>query len=131
MSCLFRSLGQAVGLSADVVRGRICDFLLRQQQETPPGSELVDGLGVEEVVRAEFPGRTLQNYVEAMRSPTEFGGAIEIRAFVHLFGHGVVVEVGSTSGQKIHFPTSPAAGTDHLITLRWQNAHYELVDFQH
>ncbi len=109
MSCLFRSLGTGVGVGAAELRAQVCDFL-----STQPPPVLVDGLGLAELVRAEFPERSLEQYVATMRRPSEFGGAIEIQAFVQMFGINVKVEL--ISGGTIFFTAAPSHQT---IVVWW------------
>ena len=118
MSCLFQSLGQAVGRSPEDLRADVCKYLLSQ-----PPPVLVEGLSPEEVVRSEFPERSLEEYVEAMRNPAEFGGAVEIRAFVHMSGMAVKVETGD--GRSILFPA--AASGQRTVVVRWESAHFEYL----
>ena len=78
MSCLFNSFSALVGEPPQAIRGRICDWLT-----TDP--VLIDDVSASTVVLVES-GKELAPYVSHMRSTSTWGGAIEIRAFVHCGG---------------------------------------------
>jgi hypothetical protein len=116
MSCLFNSFGALTGEGPQVIRGRICDWLL-----TDPA--IMDDLSASTVVAIES-GRSLSDYVARMRSPATWGGAIEIRAFVRLWRRPV--RVWAIRGRRwIEFPLdagSEAAGAE--CRLSWTGGHY-------
>ena len=115
MSCLFNSLSHFTHDAPQAIRGRICDYLA----EDP---ELVDDMSASLVISLES-GRDLAGYVGQMRSPSTWGGAIEIRAFVQLWKRPVRVWVIRT-GRWIEFPCSgDAAGSECKIS--WTGGHYE------
>ena len=118
MSCLFNSLGRLVGEPPQAIRGRICDWLA-----TDPA--LMEDLSASMVVA--FDGMALPSYVARMRSPATWGGAIEIRAFVHLWRRPV--RVWAIRGRRwIEFPLDTevsAAGGE--CKLSWTGGHYEPI----
>ena len=121
MSCLFDSLSNAVeGYDGAGLRSRICDFLDSEGQELIPGHGLLD------LIRAEWPDcGSVQEYTARMRLCTSWGGAVEIRAFVLLFGMAVdveVTEVGNTD-RTIAFLAGP--GSTRRCVLQWNGGHYE------
>lgn len=117
MSCLFNSLSHFVHEAPQAIRGRICDYLAGDPA-------LVDDLSASLVVALETCGRmALPPYVARMRSPSTWGGAIEIRAFVQLWRRPVRVWVIRTR-RWIEFPCgSEAAGPECKIS--WTGGHYE------
>lgn len=77
MSCLFNSLSRHTGEPSQQIRLKICDYL-----STDP--QLYDDLSASLAVKIET-GKELAAYIQQMRSPSTWGGAIEIRAFVKLW----------------------------------------------
>lgn len=117
MSCLFNSFSALIGEPAQAIRGRICDFLA-----TDPA--LLDDLSASLVIAIES-GKQLVPYVQTMRSPSTWGGAIEIRAFVQLWKRAVKVYVIRTR-RWIEFPyTGSDAGSECKIS--WTGGHYEPI----
>jgi hypothetical protein len=118
MSCLFNSLGALTGEGPQGIRGRICDWLA-----TDPA--LMDDLSASTAVLFETGGMELGAYVARMRSPSTWGGAIEIRAFVRLWRRPVRVWAIRTR-RWIEFPLDAgveAAGAECRIS--WTGGHYE------
>jgi hypothetical protein len=117
MSCLFNSLGALVGENPQAIRGRICDWLTGDPA-------LMEDLSASIVVSVES-GKILESYVERMRSPATWGGAIEIRSFVQLWRRPVRVWA-IRSRRWIEFPLAvgvEAAGSE--CCLSWTGWHYE------
>jgi hypothetical protein len=114
MSCLFNSFSALVGEPAQAIRGRICDWLA-----TDP--VLIDDVSASAVVLIES-GLELVPYVARMRSASTWGGAIEIRAFVHLWQRPVKVLVLRTR-KWIEFVG--ASGAECQIS--WSGGHYEPI----
>ena len=112
MSCLFNSFSAIVGEPPQAIRGRICDWLA-----TDPA--LLEDLSAS-VVSVVESGLPLDRYVERMRSPGTWGGAIEIRAFVHLWNRPVRVWVIRTR-RWIEFPCSEGVE----CRISWTGGHYE------
>jgi len=117
MSCLFNSFSALIGEPAQAIRGRICDFLA-----TDPA--LLDDLSASLVIAIES-GKQLAPYVQTMRSPSTWGGAIEIRAFVQLWKRPV--KVWAIRGRRwIEFPCEePNEGQECRIS--WTGGHYEAM----
>ena len=69
MSCLFISLGSLLKADLSELRAGVCSFL-----EQHSGS-LVDGLAAEVVLETG-----VEKYVQKMRKPSTWGGAVEIQA---------------------------------------------------
>ena len=102
-----------VGEPATVIRAKICDWLA-----TDPA--LLDDLSASTVTLIES-GQELGPYVQRMRSQATWGGAIEIRAFVHLWIRPVRVWVIRTR-RWIEFPSE---GTGAECKFSWTGGHYE------
>jgi hypothetical protein len=117
MSCLFNSLSYFTHEAPHAIRGRICDYLAGDPA-------LVDDMSASLVIALEN-GQGLEQYVGGMRSPSTWGGAIEIRAFVQLWRRPVRVWVIRT-GRWIEFPCScPAEGAGEECKISWTGGHYE------
>lgn len=115
MSCLFNSLSHFTREAPQAIRGRICDYLAGDPA-------LVDDMSASLVIALES-GKDLGGYVAHMRSPSTWGGAIEIRAFVQLWRRPVRVWVIRTR-RWIEFPCSDA-GAGAECKLSWTGGHYE------
>lgn len=118
MSCLFNSLGALVGEAPHAVRLRICDWLVSDP-------EIMEDLSASVVISVESGGRQdLSGYVARMRSPATWGGAIEIRSFVHLWRRPVRVWV--IRGRRwIEFPLPAGVeATGAECRLSWTGGHY-------
>lgn len=115
MSCLFNSFGALTGEAPQSIRGRICDWLA-----TDPA--LMDDLSASVVVAIES-GLPLEAYVARMRSPSTWGGAIEIRSFVRLWQRPV--RVWAIRGRRwIEFPATTGGAE---CRLSWTGGHYEPI----
>jgi hypothetical protein len=117
MSCLFNSFSALIKEPAQSIRLRICDWLA-----TDPA--LMDDLSASMVVSIES-GKELPAYVAHMRSPSTWGGAIEIRAFVKLWKRPVRVWAIRTR-RWIEFPyDGPASDAGPECRISWTGGHYE------
>ena len=83
MSCLFNSLSSLIGEPAQQIRLKICDYL-----ETNP--QLYEDLSASLAVKIEKK-MELARYIQETRSPSTWGGAIEIRSFVNIWKRPVKV----------------------------------------
>ena len=115
MSCLFNSLSAFVPEPPQTIRQKICDFLA-----TDPG--LYDDLSASTAILIES-GLPLAPYIARMRSPSTWGGAIEIRSFVLLWNHSVKVW-DIRQRRWIEFPTSKG-GIENPYAVSWTGGHYE------
>ena len=117
MSCLFNSLGSLIHKDAQSLRANICNYIAQNK-------ELMEGVNAQEVVTWEN-GQSLDQYVQGMRSPATWGGAIEISAFVNMYCVPVTVLDLRTS-KKIHFVPKRRTRKKALC-LTWNGAHYEAI----
>jgi len=113
MSCLFNSFSALVGASSSEIRAKICDWLAADPM-------LMDDLSASAVIAIEANGLPLDRYVAQMRSPSTWGGAIEIRAFVQLWKRPVKVWA-IRHRRWIEFPCSEGQE----CKLSWNGGHYE------
>lgn len=116
MSCLFNSFSALVGEPSQAIRGRICDWLSGDPA-------LMEDLSASVVVSIES-GKALPAYVAHMRSPSTWGGAIEIRAFVRLWKRPVRVWAIRTR-RWIEFPYSESDAAGPECKISWTGGHYE------
>ena len=94
MSCLFNSLSRFTpGVSSVELRQKICDFLLLDNLEkyNIPETCSIESSDIKPSDVAEIEGMTLVQYVSKMRSPSTWGGALEIAAFIRLYNKNVEV----------------------------------------
>jgi len=83
---------------------------------------MCDGLPASVAVQKES-GKDLSEYVQSMRSPNTWGGAIEIRSFVLLWKRPVKVW-DIRQRRWIEFPTMEGS-MDNAIQISWTGGHYE------
>lgn len=120
MSCLFRSLSFFVdSVDEDGLRQIICDYL----EKNPP---LMSDMTLQDILHID--GVDTDDYVRGMRNPSEWGGAIEIKAFCEIYQVGVVVRVRSTRKEIVFKPSSLENATClRAVRIEWQGSHYEPV----
>lgn len=113
MSCLFNSLSRFVQENPQTIRQRVCDFL-------EGDNILFDDVRSSDATMWEN-NTDLSKYVSSMRSPSVWGGAIEIKAFCEIWG--VAVEVFSVQGKSLALfvPSVPSTKT---ARLQWTGSHY-------
>jgi hypothetical protein len=124
MSCLFNSLSHFIPQTdPQAIRARICDYL---QANLP----IIDGMSTHDVLQLDS-GSSPDQYIGAMRSPSTWGGAIEIQAACAIWNARIVVhDIRSGHGptQTIEFlPVANDAtnAPDKTFTLEWSGGHYE------
>lgn len=116
MSCLFNSLSRLTGESAQQIRLKICDYLIN---DPALYEDLSASLAVSIEKKMELPV-----YIQKMRSPSTWGGAIEIRAFVNLWQRPVKVWA-ILQKRWIEFPCQNPTGPECKIS--WSGGHYEPI----
>lgn len=125
MSCLFNSLSHFIPQTdPQAIRQRICDYL---QANSP----IIDGMETHEVLQLDSPNASEQ-YIASMRSPSTWGGAIEIQAACNIWSVRIIVHDirgGQGQGQvpnTIEFlPISNTPPSDKPFELEWSGGHYE------
>lgn len=117
MSCLFNSMSRLLPdkQTPQEIRNKICDYLAANPQTQM-------GLSVSEIVQAES-GQELDSYIQQMRSPCTWGGAIEIAAATELWNCSFYVKVERT-GKIIEFIKE---GSETKYCLSWTGGHYEPI----
>ena len=120
MSCLFDSLSRFIeskDINGTFLRKIICDYLA-----TNP-SLLLDAEELKTIVFIET-GLTVDEYINLMRNPSTFGGAIEIRAFTQLFKLNVCVK-SVPNNKRIEFIENAQY---RWCVLSWTGNHYDASD---
>jgi hypothetical protein len=123
MSCLFNSLSHFIPQTdPQAIRQRICDYL---QANSP----IIDGMDTHEVLQLDSTNSSdPEQYIGAMRSPSTWGGAIEIQAACNIWSVRIIVhDIRSSKGQTpIEFlPISNTPPSDTPFELEWSGGHYE------
>ena len=115
MSCLFNSLSYFFKEDSQVIRNKICDYL---QQNQP----IMDGIETRDILQMEE-----RNYVQNMRKPSTWGGAIEIQVACILWNVQIhVSNYRDHNAKKIIFvPLNHP--TNQYIELYWTGGHYEPI----
>jgi hypothetical protein len=114
MSCLFNSLSAFIPQDPFTVRQIICDYL----QENKP---IIDGIDTRYILSLEHP-----SYIQHMRNPSTWGGAIEIQCACRIWNIGIhVYNQRDKDGRKIEF--IPTGEPERVIELYWTGGHYEPI----
>ncbi len=117
MSCLFNSMSYFLKLDPQVIRNKICDYLVSDP-------ELIDGMKASEIVDIES-NLPLNLYILRMRSPASWGGAIEINCATKIFNYDFeVLNVRSNPHSIINFEHT---GNVNIGKMTWSGGHYEPV----
>ena len=118
MSCLFNSLSYFLGISSYEIRQHVCNYL---EEDRP----IIDGLQTSFIMNLEGP-----NYIQNMRNPSTWGGAIEIQAACNLWNLKILVKNNRDGrGEIIEF-LPIHQNIDRTIGLDWTGGHYEPVRHQ-
>lgn len=113
MSCLFETLSLYIRCDSARLREHICDFTL--------ANPLLDELNMRCDEYINYESRmTLREYVDRMRRPSTWGGALEIKLFCKLYNVRVVV-YSATNHRKIRFEHCDVKQT---IPMVWTGNHY-------
>ena len=119
MSCLFNSLGRLLTKYPQALRQEICNYL-------EAGSPVIEGMATADVLALES-GIQAGPYIERMRRPQTWGGAIEIQACACLYSVRILVKNLRNRGQKdMEFLPLSGAVTA-TLTVSWNGGHYEPV----
>jgi len=96
------------------MRNKICDYLATNKP-------IMDGISTVDILAMEHP-----NYIEHMRCPSTWGGAIEIQAAVNMYSARIFVENRRDRSGNIEFLP---IGVEPIMTLTiyWTGGHYEPV----
>ncbi|NDE16897.1 hypothetical protein EBZ80_18390 [bacterium] len=116
MSCLFDSLASFVGTTGAVVRERICAEL-----DTDPTLFPDSPLRVSETHDASTPHAA---YVQQMRHPATWGGAIEIKCFCDLYAAHVHVHMVHRGHTILSFTPTHAVDAPVVCHLGYNGSHY-------
>ena len=118
MSCLFNSLQYFIQEDSLQIRNKICDYL----QENKP---IIDGLETAEVLK--FENNNVNHYISKMRSPSTWGGAIEIQAACNIWSIKINVSNYRDAGNRI-IEFIPLHGNfEKTIGIYWNGGHYEPI----
>ena len=117
MSCLFNSMSRLFphNQNPQEIRNKICDYLAANPK-------LMD-ISMSEIVQADESSSDLSSYVQRMRSPCTWGGAIEIAAASQIWNCSFYVKVERT-GKWIEFLKE---GSETKYGLSWTGGHYEPI----
>jgi len=119
MSCLFNSLSHFIPQTdPQAIRQRICEYL---QANSP----IIDGMNTHDVLQLDSSS---DQYIDAMRSPSTWGGAIEIQAACNIWNARIMVhDIRTGHGQTIEFLPVSALTSDKTFELEWSGGHYEPI----
>ena len=78
MSCLFNSLSRFIPESSADIRQKICDYL-------EANNKIMDGVETKDILNMDS-----NNYIQAMRNTSTWGGAIEIQAACNIWNLSLI-----------------------------------------
>ena len=116
MSCMFDSMHYFLPEWSSVdIRNQICDYLQND-------GAIMDGLETSEIINMEGV-----NYIQNMRKPSTWGGAIEIQSACNIWRLRIIVKnFRDRNGRSVEFiPVS--SNYTKTIQLEWMGGHYEPV----
>lgn len=117
MSCLFNSMSYFLKIDPQVIRNKICDYLVSDP-------ELMEGMKASEIVSIES-NLPLNLYIIRMRSPASWGGAIEINCATKIFGYNFeVINIRSNPHTTINFENN---NNEKVGKMTWSGGHYSPV----
>jgi hypothetical protein len=118
MSCLFNSLSFFIQKDSNEIRQLICDYL----KENKP---IIEGMETSEVV--QFENNNVDNYIQNMRSPSTWGGAIEIQCACNIWNLRInVLNYRERNNKTIEFiPLNK--NIERTINIYWTGGHYEPI----
>lgn len=114
MSCLYRALSHFHnGIATEQMRHMLCDYLSK--------NPIIGGERANNIVKWETK-KNLSQYVALMRNQSQWGGAIEIKAYCDLFNKNVKVK-SFPNNREIEFLSSN--NTNDWVYITWNGYHYE------
>ena len=117
MSCLFNSLSYFINDNSFKIRQIICDYLDQNKQ-------IIDGLETKEILQYE---NISGDYIDNMRNPCTWGGAIEIQCACNIWNLRIFVLNNRDPGNRL-IEFIPLSGQyQKTILLYWTGSHYEPI----
>ena len=118
MSCLFNSLSHFIHENSLQIRLKICDYLQNNQP-------IIDGLDTHKVLN--FESINAETYIQNMRSPSTWGGAIEIQAACNIWNLRINVKNYRDSNNRTIEFLPLNNNYNNTIHLYWTGGHYEPI----
>ena len=116
MSCLFNSLDFFLKEGPQDIRNKVCNYL---QQD----GKIMDGLSTREILQFE----NNSNYIDNMRCPSVWSGAIEIQAACNIWNIKIIVyNIRDLKNSTIEFIPINTNYTK-TIKIQWNGGHYEPI----
>ena len=113
-------MGRLLGIEPQTLRQQICDYLAANRP-------IMEGMDTAAIL--ELEGGQAATYIHRMRSPSTWGGAIEIGAACNLWNLRICVENrrgSQTANSLIEFV--PVDGTiTKTLYIYWTGGHYEPI----
>lgn len=115
MSCLFYSLSYFIKEDNFIIRQKICDYLQENKK-------IIDGLDTKFIIELES-----NNYIQNMRSPHTWGGAIEIQCACNIWNLKIIVHNYRDNNNSIIEFLPLNNSYNKIINLYWTGGHYEPI----
>lgn len=115
MSCLFNSLSYFIPESSSSIRQQICNYLENN-------NKIIDGIETRDILNMESI-----DYIQSMRNPSTWGGAIEIQAACNIWKMSINVHDirGGTKSIICFIPV--VTEVLKTINISWNGGHYEPI----
>lgn len=120
---MFISIGKLVGQPHPTVRRNICNHMARNLNSTHQSMTLADWIRWQE----NTPDPS--TYIQHMRQPSTWGGAMELAIATKVYGADIVV-VNGWGKRVAEFKWRDECTARITMVLQWTGAHYEPVRAQ-
>ena len=123
---MFIAIGRLLHLPHPVVRSTICDYMRTHLDTEHQGASFRDWIRWQ-----TSPPQTPHVYIERMRQPTSWGGAMELAAATKCYHCDIVVVDGGRSRAVVaEFVWREECTARRRLVLQWTGAHYEPASFR-
>ena len=123
MSCLFISLGKLLQQPHTTVRNTLCNYMQHHLDQP------FQGMPIREWIRWQQQAPSPEAYIRAMRSTSEWGGAMELSMATQCYATDI--RVVDTRGRTVaEFVWREHCTARRKMVLWWTGNHYEPVRWE-
>ena len=120
MSCLFQSIGKLIQKPHIHVRNEICNYM---QQHL---DDVHQGMTMRQWIQWQLQSPNAERYVQNMRNPSVWGGAMELTIATKVYGVDIVVVDGHRK-QVTEFLWRDACTARKRLLVQWTGVHYDPI----
>ena len=124
MSCLFNSLSYFLNQNSYEIRQTICNYLQNN-------GNIMDGLETKDILEILEIEEGGNNYINNMRSPSTWGGAVEIQSACNIWNLKIIVknirDIDRNSSNSLIEFIPLHNNINKTIYLEWSGGHYEPI----